>query len=77
VEIQVINQGLPVANAQVSGEWDTDDLGFCVTDATGWCTVELSKLDLSIGDVTFTVIDITADDLIFLEGGITTISQYQ
>jgi hypothetical protein len=73
VEIQVVNDAQPVANAQVSGAWDTGDLGFCTTDASGWCSVELTKIDQAVVSVEFTVIDITADELIFSGGGVVTV----
>jgi hypothetical protein len=66
LELQVVDQdGSPVANAQVSGHWSTGDLGFCITDDTGWCKVGLAKLPTAIPSVEFTVIDIAADGYLY------------
>ena len=59
------DDGNPVADAQVSGTWDTGDLYLCTSDADGWCEETLSKLDRSIAEVTLTVIDIAADGYLY------------
>ena len=70
MKLQVADQNdAPVANAQVSGNWDvegTTKLALCITDASGSCEVTLTKL--SSETVTFTVIDITADGYLYDAG---------
>ena len=55
----------PVANAQVSGTWDTGDAGLCISGTDGWCEVTLKKLPLTTEEVTFTVIDVAADGYLY------------
>jgi hypothetical protein len=66
IEMMIVDQdGLPVANAQVSGTWDTGDTALCVSDALGVCTVDLVKLDKGIASVTLTVLDVAADGYLY------------
>jgi hypothetical protein len=64
VDILVVDDGgTPIANAQVSGEWGgwgEGALGFCVTDAEGWCVVALAKIPNGVALI-FSIIDIAAD----------------
>ncbi len=66
VSIQVVDQdGVSIANAQVSGNWDFGDPGLCITDLTGWCTVSVTKLDNSLPSVTFSVLDVAAEGYLY------------
>jgi hypothetical protein len=64
VGILVVDDGgAGIANAQVSGiwgGWGAGELGFCVTDAEGWCEVDLVKIPNG-ETVNFTIVDIAAD----------------
>lgn len=71
VSILVVdNNGTPVSNATVSGNWSNGATGSasCVTNGSGLCTVSQSGIRKNVSSVTFTVSNVTHSTLTYDPG---------
>lgn len=66
----VDNNGSPVANATVEGNWSTGGRGnaSCTTAGNGLCSISISGIRDDIPSVTFTVADVSHSSLSYDAG---------